>query len=143
MPDFPDFDPATAEAAKGFRDETGLGAFLGITTIEVGRGTMRCRIDVRPELMNPFGVMHGGVVSALVDHILGAVCYPVVPRGTWVATTEFKVNLLAPVRGGVVEASAEIVAMSRSSGVVRIDVSNDGRVVAVAQGTVTLKAPKA
>lgn len=143
MPDFPDFDPAIAEAVRNRRDETGMGGFLGITTLEVGPGTMRCGLDVRPELMNPFGVMHGGVVSALVDHILGAVCYPVVPQGTWVATTEFKLNLVAPVREGTVEASAEIVAMSRSSGVVRIEVTNGGRVVAVAQGTVTLKAPRA
>jgi uncharacterized protein (TIGR00369 family) len=143
MPEFPNFDPEVAVAARNRRDETGLGGFLGIVTLDVGPGTMRCGLDVRPELMNPFGVMHGGVVSALVDHVLGAVCYPVVPRGTWVATTEFKVNLLAPVREGTVEADARIIAMSRSSGVVRIDITNDGRLVAAAQGTVTLKAPKA
>jgi len=141
MEAFPDYDPATAEMAMARQEGSGLPGFLGIRTVAAGAGTMRCSIDVRPELLNPFGTMHGGVVSALVDHVLGAVCYPVIPRGTWAATTEFKLNLVAPVREGTVEAAAEIVTMSKRTAIVRIDVSNGGRAVAFAQGTVTLKPP--
>lgn len=142
MPDFPNFDPDTAAAAANFEDRTGLGAFLGINVLDVGPGTMRCTLAVRDELLNPFGMLHGGVVTALIDHILGAVCYPVIPRGTWSATTEFKVNLLAPIRDGDVVADAEIVSMTRRTAVVRIDVQNNDRLVALAQGTVTLQPPK-
>ncbi len=142
MPDFSLFNPAVAEFSRGYEDKTGLGGFLGIRTVDVGPGTMRCALDVRPELLNPFGMMHGGVVSALIDHILGAVCYPVIPQGTWSATTEFKVNLVAPVREGTVEAAAEICSMSKRTAIVRIDVSNGDRLVALAQGTVTLQPPR-
>lgn len=147
MPEFPDYDPTIADAAAGYRDQTGIGAFLGITTDEVGPGTMLCSIVVRDDLLNPFGLMHGGVVSALCDHMLGAVCFPVIPRGTWSATQEFKVNLLAPVRDGVVFADARIMSMSKRVAVVRIDVTNHGadgsdRMVALAQGTVSLQAPR-
>ncbi len=142
MPDFPNFDPDTAAAAANFEDRTGLGAFLGINVLDVGPGTMRCTLAVRDELLNPFGMLHGGVVTALIDHVLGAVCYPVIPRGTWSATTEFKVNLLAPIRDGDVVADAEIVSMTRRTAVVRIDVQNNDRLVALAQGTVTLQPPK-
>ena len=148
MPEFPDYDPSIADAAAGYRDETGIGAFLGITTDEVGPGTMRCSVAVRDDLLNPFGLMHGGVVSALCDHMLGAVCFPVIPRGTWSATQEFKVNLLAPVRDGEIRADARIMSMSKRIVVVRIDVNNRGgdnseRLVALAQGTVSLQAPRA
>lgn len=47
--------------------------------------------------MTPFGNMHGGVISAVCDHVLGCVCYTHMPKGSWAATTEFKVNPLAPV----------------------------------------------
>lgn len=141
--EFPDYDPAVADAAAGHREATGISAYLGVEVVAVGPGTMAATVEVRPELLNPFGVLHGGVVSALVDHLLGAVCYPVVPRGTWAATTEYKVNLVAPVREGSLEARAEIVAMSQRTAVVRIDVTNRGRLVALAQGTVTLRPPKA
>jgi len=147
MPEFPDYDPSIADAAAGYRDETGIGAFLGITTDEVGPGTMCCSVIVRDDLLNPFGLMHGGVVSALCDHMLGAVCFPVIPRGTWSATQEFKLNLLAPVRDGLVQADARIMSMSKRVVVVRIDVTNrndDGpsRLVALAQGTVSLQTPR-
>jgi len=148
MPEFPDYDPSIAAAAAGYRDQTGIGAFLGITTDDVGPGTMRCSVAVRDDLLNPFGLMHGGVVSALCDHMLGAVCFPVIPRGTWSATQEFKLNLVAPVRDGTVIADAQIMSMSKRLVVVRIDVANRAdngseRVVALAQGTVSLQvAPK-
>ena len=142
MPDFPDYDPTFADAATGYREPEGLSAFLGFETLELSPGRMRCGLDVRPDLMNPFGTMHGGVVSALVDHVLGAVCYPVIVKGAWAATTEFKLNLVAPVREGRVEAAAEILSLSKSTAVVRIDVTNGERLVALAQGTVTIKAPR-
>jgi uncharacterized protein (TIGR00369 family) len=64
-------------------------------------------------------------------------------RGQWAATTEFKLNLLAPVSKGTVAADARILSLSRTQAVVRIDVTNEGRLAALAQGTVTLREPKA
>lgn len=142
VPEFPAYDPGFAAAAKGHRDTTGLPGFLGVEMSDVGPGRMRFSLEVRPELMNPFGVLHGGVISALADHALGAVCYPVIPQGTWAATTEYKLNLLAPVREGTVEAEAEIVSMTMRMAVVRIDIRNGDRLVALVQGTVVLKPPK-
>jgi uncharacterized protein (TIGR00369 family) len=103
---------------------------------------MTAELDVRPDLLNPFGSAHGGVLTALVDHVLGAVMYPIMPKGSWAATTEFKVNLLAPVRDGVLRARSEVQAMTKSTAVVRIDVTNDGRLAGLAQGTVTIRPPK-
>jgi 1,4-dihydroxy-2-naphthoyl-CoA hydrolase len=97
---------------------------------------------VRPELLNPFGTLHGGVVSALVDHVLGAVLYPVIKRGHWAATTEFKLNLLAAVRAGTVRARSTIVSLTRRTAVVQVEVDNDGRPCALAQGTVLIVEPR-
>lgn len=143
MPDFPLYDQATAEHFLGtFGLTEGLPAYLGIRTSDVGPGTMTAELDVRPELLNPFGTMHGGVVSALVDHVLGACLYPVIERGAWAATTQLDLNFAAPVREGTVAARAEIVSMSKRTAVVRIDVTNAGRLVAAAQGTVTISPPR-
>ena len=57
-------------------------------------------------LKTPFGNLHGGVLAALCDHVLGTVMYPVIARGAWAATTEFKINYLAPVTTGVLTATA-------------------------------------
>jgi 1,4-dihydroxy-2-naphthoyl-CoA hydrolase len=102
---------------------------------------MVCQLTVREELLNPFGTLHGGVVSGLTDHVLGAVLYSVIERGSWAATTEFKLNLLAPIRSGTVRAEAEIISMSKRTAVVRIDITNDDRAAGAAQGTVLIMAP--
>ena len=82
------------------------------------------------------------MLAALCDHVLGTVCYPVIPPGTWAATTEFKLNYLAPVTGGTLAAAAQIVSLTKRTAVVRIEVDNDGRQVCLAQGTVLVMAPK-
>ena len=142
VPEF-QFDQAVADAFLGMHQtQKGLPAFLGIRTTEATAGRMVVEIDAREELHNPFGSVHGGVLAGLVDHVLGAVLYPVIPRGHWAATTEFKVNYMAPVRTGVVTAEANIISMTKRTAVVRIEVSNDGRPVAAAQGTVLIQQPK-
>ncbi len=120
----------------------GLPAYLGIRTTHMGPATMTAQLDVRADLLNPFGTLHGGVISALVDHVLGAVLYPVIEHGRWAATTEFKVNLLAAVRGGSVEARSTIVSLTRRTAVVQVEVDNDGRPCGLAQGTVLIAEPR-
>jgi uncharacterized protein (TIGR00369 family) len=85
------------------------------------------------------GNMHGGNLAALCDHCLGVVLYPVMPPGSWAATTEFKVNYLRPVSGGTCRATAVIESMTKRSAVVTIRVENEGRLAAIAQGTCTVK----
>ena len=137
------FDPAVAQGFIRSNDRlTGLPKYLGLRIVDVGPGTLRAEMEVREELLTPFKTMHGGVISAVCDHVLGCVCYPLMARGQWAATTEFKLNLLAPVTRGVLAANATILSMTKSLAVVRIEVANEDRLVALAQGTVTIRDPK-
>jgi uncharacterized protein (TIGR00369 family) len=137
------FDPAIAQSFLRSNDrQTGLVKYLEIRITDVTPGRLRAEMEIRAELLTPFGNIHGGVVSALCDHVLGCVCYPQMQRGQWAATTEFKLNLLAPVSRGTLAAEAQILSMTRTQAVVRIDVTNEGRLAAAAQGTVTLRDPR-
>jgi uncharacterized protein (TIGR00369 family) len=120
----------------------GIPDYLGIRVTDVGPGTMSAELPVRPELLNPFGSAHGGTLAALVDHVLGAVLYPIIPRGAWAATTELKLNFLAPVRDGILVARSEVISLTKRTAVVRIDVTNGDRLVGAAQGTVTISEPR-
>lgn len=132
--------------AEGFMKPSagagGLNEYLGIKIVEVGPGTMQGQLEVRDEFLTYIGNMHGGVLSAYCDHMLGCVCYPVMKKGQWAATTEFKINLTAPVTKGVVDAYAEIINLGRTQAVVQIELINEDRLVAVAQGTVTIRDPR-
>ncbi|OYY44915.1 MAG: phenylacetic acid degradation protein [Rhodospirillales bacterium 35-66-84] len=124
----PQLPPFDQEVARRFLDSTvpssGLPEFLGLRTTLVEPGRLRVELSVAPKLLTRFGNMHGGVLSALCDHALGLVCYPHMQSGQWAATTEF------------------IIAMTRSTAVVRIDIENDGRACGAAQGTVLIMQPR-
>ena len=141
-PKFEVFNQAWADRTVGHIGSAGIDGFLGLIITEVEPSRLVCEMPVADALLTGFGNMHGGCLSALCDHVLGMVMYPVMQDGYWAATTEFKINLLRPVTGGTCVASAEIVSMSRRLSVVRIDVTNEDRLVAVAQGTCTIVAPR-
>jgi uncharacterized protein (TIGR00369 family) len=144
--EFPTYDEKIArmmlDGGIDGRHGGGLPSYLGMRIVDVGPGYAVAEIDVREELLNPFGAAHGGVLAALADHLLGSSVLPVVPPGTWPATLEFKLNYLAPVRVGLLRATGEVVALRARTAVVRMEFENDGRVVGAALGTVSLQAPR-
>ena len=142
QPSFEHFDPSIAERfLRASRAATGLPAYLGIRIVEMAPGRLVAAMDVREELLTPFGALHGGVMAGLVDHALGCVLYPLMERGQWAATTEFKLNYLAPVRAGTVVAESTVVALGRRTAVVRVEVTNGDQLACVAQGTLLVSDP--
>lgn len=140
------YDPTIAEgflaaASKG-KGAGGLPDYLGIELVRFEPGKLWCRATIREELLTPFGNAHGGVVAGIVDHITGVVVYPLMKRGQWAATTEVKLNYVAPVRAGVVETESTVLAMTNRSAVVRGELYFEGRLVCAAQGTLTIVDPK-
>lgn len=128
------------EAPEGV--EQGLPGYLGIRFTAVEPGVCVAEMDVTEQLLNPFGAAHGAVLASIVDHVLGSAVFPLVPRGTWPATLEFKLNYLAPTRPGVLRATGRVVSLSKRTAVVSVECDNDGRAVGTALGTIALAPPK-
>lgn len=140
--EFEVFNEEFAGKVVGRKGKKGIDAYLGIEVTELTAGHLVAEFEVRDELITMMGNMHGGCLSGFVDHCLGVVMYPVMPPGYWAATTEFKINLLSPVSGGKCIATADIRSMTRRLAVVSITIENEDRLVALAQGTSTIVAPK-
>ena len=122
--------------------ETGVPAYLGIRFTSVEAGRCVAELEVGDHLLNPFGAAHGAVLASLVDHMLGSAVFPIIPRGTWPATLEFKLNYLAPTRPGVLRATAQVVSLSKKTAVVQVECENEGRLVGTALGTIALSPPR-
>ncbi len=73
-----------------------LAEWLGVRPIDDGDGGRGVEIDLRDDLRNPWGIMHGAVTAALVDlaseHRLA--------RGGPAVTTDVVLHFLAPGRTG-------------------------------------------
>lgn len=141
---FDTFDARIAEAMiRANEAATGLPSYLGIHFTELTAGRLVATLAVRDELLTPFRTLHGGVMAGFVDHVLGCVLYPLMPAGQWAATTEFKLNYLAPVQGGTtLTAESTVVSLSRRTAVVRVEVTSGDQLVCVAQGTLLVTEPK-
>lgn len=139
------FNPQIAEAML---DASGAGGglpdHLGIEHIRFEPGRLFCTATIDASLLTPFGNAHGGVTAAIADHVTGVVVYPLMEPGQWAATTEVKVNYLAPVKAETIDAEASVVAMTRRSAVVRCELyrQQDRRVLAAAQATLTIVDPR-
>jgi uncharacterized protein (TIGR00369 family) len=138
------YDPTVAELLLA-ASEAGAGRLpelLGIELVRFGPGKLWCRAEVSEELLTPFGNAHGGVVAAIMDHITGVVVYPLMRPGQWAATTEVKLNYIAPVKVGPLETESTVLAMTNRSAVVRAEIFAAERLVCAAQGTLTIVDPR-
>ena len=111
-----------------------MSAWLGLEVLAVGPGRATCRMTVRPEMVNGFGVAHGGIVYSFADSAFAFACNG---GGTVTVAVDNTITYPAPIHPGdvlVAEASAE--AESRRLGYYRVVVTNQaGTVVALFRGT--------
>ncbi|WP_372350085.1 PaaI family thioesterase [Streptomyces sp. KL116D] len=96
-------------------------------------------LDIRPELQQQNGFLHGGVLSYAADNALTFAAGAAL--GPSVLTSGFSIQYVRPARGVTLSARAEVVSAGRRQAVVRADlvtVDEDGteKLCAVAQGTV-------
>lgn len=107
---------------------------MRLRSASVGRSVVECRI--RPVLRNSFGVLHGGVLGALVDVSIATALRSVLPLGKRMTTIEYKVNFLQPVFSGTVTAHGAIL---RLGGTIASGTSEirDGEGETVAFGSAT------
>ncbi len=139
------FSPETADALlKATGAAGGLPGLLGIEHVRFEPGRFFCTATIDESLLTPFGNAHGGVTAAIADHVTGVVVYPLMESGQWAATTEVKVNYLAPIKAETIDAEATVVAMTKRSAVVRCELyrQHDRRVLAAAQATLTIVDPR-
>lgn len=120
----------------------GFPAYLGITLLRFAPGLLSAQADLTTQEATPSGNVHGGVIAGILDHITGAVIYPLIPDGHWGATTELKLNYVAPVRQALLRAEASVLAITNRSAIVRAEAFQDDRIVAAAQGTIAIVAPR-
>ncbi len=107
---------------------------LGFVERASAPGTATWEYDVNREHFNPNGVLHGGVVMALLDTAMGqAVAALVAPEGAFNASAQMNVHFLEPIRGGRITARAEVRRCGKRLAVVEAEaVDEHGTLLAIA-----------
>ena len=128
--------------AKPPTEDAGFGRLIGIEMLAREDGRSRCRLTVRPEVLNPHGVLHGGAMYSLADQGMGAAVYSRIDPEESCATIEIKVVYMAPVLEGSVECASRVIHKGKRVAVLESDIENNGRLVAKALGTFAIFATR-
>jgi len=116
-------DPAFVDRIRSSFRRQGLMRTLGAELSEVRPGYCEIRLPYREELSQQHGFFHAGTTSAIADSAGGYAAYTLMGAGDSVLSVEYKINLLAPARGDLLVARAEVVRTGRTLSVCRVDVS--------------------
>lgn len=123
-------------------------AKLGIRMVEIAAGSCTTCIDYRPELVGDpsRGVLHGGVVTTLIDATAGTAVYSSIDMETPIATLDLRVDYLRPAEPFKrLYASAELYRLTRRIAFVRASAYQDDSKNPVAYGIASfmLRSPNA
>ena len=139
-------DGPKARAARQFIEAIPFSRALGMTLSAIGDGVAEITMPYSAELVGDprTGVLHGGMVSALMDTCGGAavMSHPQAPAGT--ATIDLRIDYMrAATPGQAVTARAECYHVTRSVAFVRARAWDDDaeRPVAAATGAFTIERP--
>jgi acyl-CoA thioesterase len=129
-------EQALAETVvKGMLVKDAFSDWLGIEALEIAPRRSTCRMKVRAEMVNGFGVAHGGVAYSLADSALAFACNT---QGKVTVAIENSISYPHPVSAGdTLTAVAEEESFTNRLGYYRVTVRNQNDLlVAIFRGTV-------
>lgn len=108
--------------------------WLGIEVLEVREGYSKIKMAVREEMINGFGIVHGGIAFSLSDSAFAFACNN---RNNLSVALDTSINFIKPVHpGDILTAEAKELHNGKSTGLYHITIQNQrNHIVALFKGT--------
>jgi uncharacterized protein (TIGR00369 family) len=127
-----DVEDSRLQRARNAFASVAYAKFLGLELCELKSGDVTVCLDVRDEVKQNHGVVHGGAIASLIDTASAFVILTAIDENEQVTTTDLTIHYLRPVTAGRMLARARIVRGGRRRFVVNVEVENDGALAATA-----------
>src|SRR4051794_30542268 len=116
-------------------------ALVGTEWLDDDPEHARVRVDMRDELRQPVGLLHGGVMSTLVESICSrATALAVMGDGMMAMGQSINVSFIRPVTEGHAEVHAKARHRGRTTWIWEAEISDaDGRLCALAQMAIAVR----
>jgi acyl-CoA thioesterase len=118
--------------SKGFNP---FGELIGLEFEEFGGGRSRCALEATGELLNPHGVLHGGVIYSMADTGMGAALYSDLDEDELCTTIEIKITYLRAVKSGRLVCDTRVLSKTRKVAALESEIRSGEELVAKASGT--------
>jgi 1,4-dihydroxy-2-naphthoyl-CoA hydrolase len=119
----------------------GFDRLYGLELLEVSAEEVRARVQVRDEVRQPYGLVHGGVYASLAESMTSlATAIAVFPEGLAAMGLSNSTSFLRPITAGTVHAQATRLHSGRTTWVWDVRFSDDaGRLCAVTRMTIAVR----
>ena len=111
----------------------GFTGYCGLEFDEIGKERCVISCPMRPELLNPAGIAHGGLIATLTDVAAGSMALAADGNTRSIVTQSCSIHYLSPGTGDRLRAEAKVLRKGNRVCVVQVDCySADGTLAAVA-----------
>lgn len=109
---------------------------LGMEFERAADGTCRCSVPVTPRVVNPYGVLHGGITFTLADTGMGVAVYTLLAPNERTTTVKCFIRYLRPVSVGRIIAECRVIRRNNRLAITAAEVHDEtGELIAVAGGS--------
>jgi len=117
-------------------DSVPYAQLLGIELEDISEGSATLGLDIRKDLTQNHGVVHGGAIASLIDTSMAFAIITLLAPREKVTTVDLTVSYLRPLTKGRVTAKAKVVRAGRRLFVVSAEVfADDGSLASTALST--------
>ena len=123
------------------RTSAGFDGLLGLDFLEITPELVRGRLTVRPELLQPVGLVHGGVYAAVAESLASrGTAAGVLRDGGYTVGLANHTSFLRPIAEGTIEAVGRPLHSGRTTWVWDVELlDGEGRRCAVSRVTVAVR----
>jgi acyl-CoA thioesterase len=113
--------------------DNGFMSYNGLYIVEAKENYVKIGVDITEKSLNPFGIVHGGLIYTLADSAMGIALATTGRSGVTLNST---IDYLTPGKGKKLFADTEIVKDGKSIVVFRVNIKDENdTIVSVASGT--------
>jgi uncharacterized protein (TIGR00369 family) len=117
-------------------DSVPYAHLLGIELDDIGKGAATLGLDVRKELTQNHGVVHGGAIASLIDTAMAFAIITLLAPREKVTTVDLTISYLRPLTKGRITAAARVLRAGRRLFVVSAEVLDaEGKLASTALST--------
>ena len=117
--------------------DTGFMTYNGLYLVDTKENYAKIGVDITDKSLNPYGIVHGGLIYTLADSAMGIA---LATSGRTGVTLNCSVDYLAPGTGKKLFADTEIVKDGKTIVVFRVKVVNEkDELIATSTGTYFIK----
>ena len=126
--------PTAQQVVNHMMENDLFSRWLGIEVLDVKDGYSKIKMTVREEMINGFGIVHGGIAFSLSDSAFAFACNN---RNNLSVALDTSINFTKPVHvGDVLTAEVKELHNGKSTGLYHITVTNQrDHIVALFKGT--------